>query len=59
VRRRAFIAGIGSAAAWPLMARAKERKPVGPMVVSAQQQAQRSPPMIGMLWSANPDTPSH
>jgi putative ABC transport system substrate-binding protein len=45
MRRREFIAWLGGAAARPVVAR-------------GQQHAQRSPPMIGMLWSSRSTGPS-
>jgi putative ABC transport system substrate-binding protein len=41
MRRRAFIAGLGSVAAWPVLARAQQRVPI-----------------IAILLSGAPDTPS-
>jgi putative tryptophan/tyrosine transport system substrate-binding protein len=47
VKRRAFIAGLGSVAAWPLTARAQ---PTGKSLEATGQ------PLIGFLNSASPDT---
>jgi putative ABC transport system substrate-binding protein len=44
MRRREFITALGSAAAWPLVAR-------------GQNQAQRSPPVVGMLWAGKSASP--
>ena len=46
MRRRAFIAGLGGAAAWPVVARAQQQT----------GQSLAAGPLVGFLNSASPDT---